>query len=244
MQGCMLPGPTPGVCLRCRFKPCGCSKVRLHTDKVTGKSKGFAHVHFETEDGLDRWVGVWAGNRACRAQRSACWCPVLPSSAVSSPVRTLKLAAAHQLLPWPPAILGAAADVPCTPALRRTSHLCCLMCPAGLWSSTATSCCGASSRLATLSIRRQTGSRSSRQSKGLKERKKDHAPALARAPLGPLVPSKGCRSLCWPTGWPHGSHDSTMAPQGPSGVFRCRCRLRGGCAAGRDSTAGWLVVDW
>jgi hypothetical protein len=42
------------------FKPYGVSKVRLHTDKDTGKSKGFAHVHFDTEEGLDRW-GCCAG---------------------------------------------------------------------------------------------------------------------------------------------------------------------------------------
>ena len=28
------------------FEPCGVTKVRLHTDKDTGKPKGFAHVHF------------------------------------------------------------------------------------------------------------------------------------------------------------------------------------------------------
>ena len=29
------------------FEPCGVIKVRLHTDKDTGKPKGFAHVHFK-----------------------------------------------------------------------------------------------------------------------------------------------------------------------------------------------------
>jgi hypothetical protein len=29
------------------FEPCGVTKVRLHTDKDTGKPKGFAHVHFQ-----------------------------------------------------------------------------------------------------------------------------------------------------------------------------------------------------
>jgi nucleolin len=36
------------------FSPYGVTKVRLHTDMVTGKSKGYAHVHFDSEEGLDR----------------------------------------------------------------------------------------------------------------------------------------------------------------------------------------------
>lgn len=32
------------------FEPFGVTKVRLHTDKETGKPKGFAHIHF-------RWGG-------------------------------------------------------------------------------------------------------------------------------------------------------------------------------------------
>ena len=36
------------------FKPYGAKLVRLHTDKGTGKSKGFAHVHFPEGDSLDR----------------------------------------------------------------------------------------------------------------------------------------------------------------------------------------------
>ena len=32
------------------------TRVRLHTDKVTGKSRGYAHVHFLTEEQLDRAV--------------------------------------------------------------------------------------------------------------------------------------------------------------------------------------------
>lgn len=50
------------------FEPCGVVKVRLHTDKDTGKPKGFAHVHF-------RWGrGPWAAG-GCPAQpRSACRC--------------------------------------------------------------------------------------------------------------------------------------------------------------------------
>lgn len=36
------------------FEPYGGVKVRLHTDKHTGVSKGFAHVHFKSEEDLDR----------------------------------------------------------------------------------------------------------------------------------------------------------------------------------------------
>ena len=35
------------------FQPYGVERVRLHTDKDTGRSKGFAHVHFKEEGGLD-----------------------------------------------------------------------------------------------------------------------------------------------------------------------------------------------
>ncbi|KAI3433472.1 hypothetical protein D9Q98_003284 [Chlorella vulgaris] len=40
------------------FEPCGVTKVRLHTDKDTGKPKGFAHVHFQEEAGLDQAVAL------------------------------------------------------------------------------------------------------------------------------------------------------------------------------------------
>jgi nucleolin len=36
------------------FADCGVKLVRLHTDQATGRSKGYAHVHFEDEAGLDR----------------------------------------------------------------------------------------------------------------------------------------------------------------------------------------------
>ncbi len=36
------------------FKDCNVKKVRLHTDRHTGQSKGFAHVHFKDEATLDR----------------------------------------------------------------------------------------------------------------------------------------------------------------------------------------------
>jgi RNA recognition motif-containing protein len=36
------------------FEGCEVKIIRLHTDKDTGKSKGYAHVHFADEDSLDR----------------------------------------------------------------------------------------------------------------------------------------------------------------------------------------------
>lgn len=36
------------------FPDCNVTKVRLHTDKATGKSRGFAHVHFLDEPSLDK----------------------------------------------------------------------------------------------------------------------------------------------------------------------------------------------
>ena len=38
------------------FPDCNVTKVRLHTDRHTGKSRGFAHVHFLDEESLDRLV--------------------------------------------------------------------------------------------------------------------------------------------------------------------------------------------
>lgn len=35
---------------------CNITKVRMHTDKDTGKFKGYAHVHFADEESLDRCV--------------------------------------------------------------------------------------------------------------------------------------------------------------------------------------------
>jgi RNA recognition motif-containing protein len=40
--------------LRAVFEECGVKLVRLHTDQNTGRSKGYAHVHFEDEAGLDK----------------------------------------------------------------------------------------------------------------------------------------------------------------------------------------------
>eukprot|EP00891_Asterochloris_glomerata_P001917 jgi/Astpho2/1917/fgenesh1_pg.00038_%23_61_t len=40
--------------LRKVFEDCNVTKVRLHTDKDTGKSKGFAHIHFADDECLDR----------------------------------------------------------------------------------------------------------------------------------------------------------------------------------------------
>ena len=33
---------------------CTITKVRLHTDRETGRFKGYAHVHFADEESLDR----------------------------------------------------------------------------------------------------------------------------------------------------------------------------------------------
>lgn len=55
------------------FEGCGVSKVRLHTDKETGRSKGYAHVHFEDEEGLDRCGGGhwgWWGLASHRLNRA------------------------------------------------------------------------------------------------------------------------------------------------------------------------------
>ncbi|GAX75058.1 hypothetical protein CEUSTIGMA_g2502.t1 [Chlamydomonas eustigma] len=36
------------------FRPYKCTLVRLHTDKETGKAKGYAHIHFPDAESLDR----------------------------------------------------------------------------------------------------------------------------------------------------------------------------------------------
>lgn len=38
------------------FSPLGCTRIRLHTDKESGQSKGYAHVHFDEEAALDQAV--------------------------------------------------------------------------------------------------------------------------------------------------------------------------------------------
>lgn len=42
--------------LRELFSGCNITKVRMHTDKDTGKFKGYAHVHFADEESLDRLI--------------------------------------------------------------------------------------------------------------------------------------------------------------------------------------------
>lgn len=42
--------------LRELLKGCDITKVRRHTDKLTGKFKGYAHVHFADEESLDRAI--------------------------------------------------------------------------------------------------------------------------------------------------------------------------------------------
>ncbi|MEW5301057.1 MAG: hypothetical protein WDW38_009371 [Sanguina aurantia] len=51
------------------FASCGCTQVRLHTDKATGKSKGYAHVHFPDTESLNRALkldGTEMGGRALK----------------------------------------------------------------------------------------------------------------------------------------------------------------------------------
>lgn len=50
---------------------CNVTRVRMHTDKVTGDFKGFAHVHFKTGDDLDRAVGLDGQIRMGREMRVA-----------------------------------------------------------------------------------------------------------------------------------------------------------------------------
>ncbi|KAI8110960.1 hypothetical protein M9434_004534 [Picochlorum sp. BPE23] len=40
------------------FEPYGVTIVRLHTDKDTGKPKGYAHVHFKDEESLDKAMAL------------------------------------------------------------------------------------------------------------------------------------------------------------------------------------------
>lgn len=42
--------------LREIMSDCTITKVRLHTDRETGRFKGYAHVHFADEQSLDRWA--------------------------------------------------------------------------------------------------------------------------------------------------------------------------------------------
>jgi len=44
--------------IKALFEPYGVTKVRLHTDKDTGKSKGYAHVHFQDAESLDKAVAI------------------------------------------------------------------------------------------------------------------------------------------------------------------------------------------
>lgn len=46
------------TCPDVSHRPYNCNQVRLHTDKETGKPKGFAHVHFPNADSLDRCGGL------------------------------------------------------------------------------------------------------------------------------------------------------------------------------------------
>lgn len=53
-----LPWEADEALLEGFFTECGVTKVRLHTDRETGAFRGFAHVHFNDEAGLDRAVAL------------------------------------------------------------------------------------------------------------------------------------------------------------------------------------------
>lgn len=44
------------------FADVGVEKVRLHTDKASGQSKGYAHVHFKNEESLEQAIGMTGHN--------------------------------------------------------------------------------------------------------------------------------------------------------------------------------------
>jgi hypothetical protein len=46
--------------------------IRMHTDKATGRFKGYAHVHFDDEDGLDRCGDL--GTPYCVCVSCTGWC--------------------------------------------------------------------------------------------------------------------------------------------------------------------------
>lgn len=53
--------------LRELMSDCTITKVRLHTDRDTGRFKGFAHVHFADEESLDRQASIPAPMRTTHA---------------------------------------------------------------------------------------------------------------------------------------------------------------------------------
>lgn len=53
-----LPWDCDEALLEGFFNECQVTKVRLHTDRDTGAFRGFAHVHFADEEGLDRAVAL------------------------------------------------------------------------------------------------------------------------------------------------------------------------------------------
>ena len=53
-----LPWDCDEALLEGFFNGCQVTKVRLHTDRETGAFRGFAHVHFADEEGLDRAVAL------------------------------------------------------------------------------------------------------------------------------------------------------------------------------------------
>ena len=55
--------------LRELMSDCTITKVRLHTDRTSGRFKGYAHVHFTDEDSLDRQANHPASRRSASAVR-------------------------------------------------------------------------------------------------------------------------------------------------------------------------------
>ncbi|KAK9840037.1 hypothetical protein WJX74_002389 [Apatococcus lobatus] len=80
------------------FKDCDCKKVRLHTDRHTGQSKGFAHVHFKDEAALDKAMALDGSelNGPCQ----------LPCIAIS---RAVQACTYHMIMPYYPKQIASAA---------------------------------------------------------------------------------------------------------------------------------------
>ena len=68
------------------FEKFGATKVRLHTDKITGKPKGYAHVHFRYDVviGVNVLDVVCACMGAIGMEHSCCFLQVLNSDEISS----------------------------------------------------------------------------------------------------------------------------------------------------------------
>lgn len=66
LEGCYTCSNGRKICeSRCQVFV-GWLQVRLHTDKVSGQSKGYAHVHFVNEEGLEKAIAMSGHNLAGR----------------------------------------------------------------------------------------------------------------------------------------------------------------------------------